>query len=188
MRSNPAGVAKSLASSPCVFVSHKHQDVELASTLGQILIRHGLDIWLDVDDPQVQALAAGGDDLALAEEIERGLIHCSHLLAVITPLTVESWWVPFEIGQARARGVALALLHANGLREEVPLPPGLTLTLHGATPQPAYFEMGQQLHDIRALRGWLSSVSGTPVGLSAEDTNALEAFMPRQRRSFIQVR
>jgi len=31
-----------------------------------------------------------------------GLTNCTHLLALISPKTKDSWWVPFEVGSARA--------------------------------------------------------------------------------------
>src|ERR1022692_4224779 len=92
----------------CVFVSHQYSDLAVAIEVGNQLKALEIDIWLDAEDIQTQQAAASGDQRKLAEAIERGLSNCTHLLAVISPKTRTSWWVPYEIGSVRGRSKPLA--------------------------------------------------------------------------------
>ena len=78
-----------------VFVSHKSDDIGDALDLAQCIQREGLSAWVDVLDPNVSAGSPTLDDY-----IERVLSRTFSLLALVTDVTHESWWVPFEIGLA----------------------------------------------------------------------------------------
>ena len=77
-------------------------------------------------------------------------IQCStHLLALITPKTRHSWWVPFEIGSCRA------------LRKE------LAFLLHREVPDlPSYIALGVRLIDRKSLFSWAEKLSATPGTVS----------------------
>lgn len=78
-----------------VFVSRKSQDSPLAAKVAAAIRGNGLNVWLDVADPNIGN--AGPD---LAEYIQGVLRHSKALMAVVTTNTQGSWWVPFEIGMA----------------------------------------------------------------------------------------
>ena len=78
-----------------VFVSHKSNDMMKAVQLAERISMNGLSAWVDVADPT--GVRDGPD---LADYIRRILASSRTLLAVITSVTKESWWVPFEIGIA----------------------------------------------------------------------------------------
>lgn len=78
-----------------VFVSHKKEDEPLAMEVHDCILNYGLKPWIDVLDPSIH-----GDGPTLDEHI-RGVIASSFsLLAVVSGVTQQSWWVPFEIGIA----------------------------------------------------------------------------------------
>ena len=78
-----------------VFVSHKSDDLGQALDLARVIQMEGLSSWVDVLDPNVT-----GDGPSLDDYIERVLSRTFSLLALVTDVTHESWWVPFEIGLA----------------------------------------------------------------------------------------
>lgn len=94
---------------PRVFVSHKQEDSERAALIAARLRMGGLDVYLDVIDVQ---LDKGGPDLA--DYIRMRLEECSQLLAVISPITRVSWWVPWEIGVATEKERFLASFVSGG--------------------------------------------------------------------------
>jgi hypothetical protein len=55
----------------------------------------GADCWLDEKD------LAGGD--IIADEIIRGIDAAKEIIVLVSPNSVKSQWVPFEIGAARAQ-------------------------------------------------------------------------------------
>jgi len=179
-------VTKSHKNSPCVFISHKNCDSIFAAAVGEVLNHQELNTWLDLDNDTVQALWEAGEAHELAKEIEHGIQSSTHLLALVTPNTMGSWWVPFEIGQARARGVSLAFLFGSENPREIPDKP--TITFHITEKVPEYFCFGDEINDIRNLRRWISEISGCERWLSKDDVNLLLPFVPEHIRPFLIVK
>ncbi|WID99681.1 toll/interleukin-1 receptor domain-containing protein (plasmid) [Bosea vestrisii] len=93
---------------PRVFVSHKKEDSQIASGIAAYLKAGGLNVYIDTIDTQ---LSGSGPDLA--DYIRAQLEKCTQLLAVISPETQASWWVPWEIGVATEKERFLASFVAN---------------------------------------------------------------------------
>lgn len=55
----------------------------------------GAESWLDEKD------LAGGD--VIVDDIIRGIDACQEVIVLVSPNSVKSQWVPFEIGGARAQ-------------------------------------------------------------------------------------
>jgi len=77
-----------------VFISHKQGDTALAKACSLWLMTSGVPFYLDVLDESI------GDAADITNHLLRKIEQCSHLIAVVTKHTQESWWVPFEIGAA----------------------------------------------------------------------------------------
>lgn len=87
-----------------VFISHQKADSARATLISQRLrSNHQIDSYLDVIDP---VISQSGE--ALAEYVRMQLGKCTQLLAVVSPVTRESWWVPWEIGVATEKQYPLA--------------------------------------------------------------------------------
>ncbi len=87
-----------------VFISHKQEDARKAKEIADRLQSvHNIASYLDVLDP---VIGKNGEELARYVRDKMGT--CTQLLAVITPLTKESWWVPWEIGVASEKELPLA--------------------------------------------------------------------------------
>jgi hypothetical protein len=116
-----------------VFVSYAHSDAELVRELGALLDGAGISHWLD----EQEAVAGTGVRATLAEAVAANCV----FLVVLSPQSVLSPWVQFELEMARAaadRGThVLVPLLAGGLKPPqlpaelraviaVDLAPGLT--------------------------------------------------------------
>jgi hypothetical protein len=87
-----------------VFISHQLRDAALAAQISDRLkLTHRIDSYLDITDPDANK---HGEELA--QHVRTQLAACTQLLAVVSPATVESWWVPWEIGIATERDYPLA--------------------------------------------------------------------------------
>ena len=86
-----------------VFISHQRADSFIASEIRNEFERLQIETYLDVVD---SAILQDGDDLA--KYILASLRKCTHLLAVVSSSTKNSWWVPWEIGAASEREYPLA--------------------------------------------------------------------------------
>lgn len=114
--------AKTNRPRPCprVFVSHKQEDARLAFAVARHIYGKGFDIWLDIVNlPNLPGPAGLNQAVLRAAMIEMGLINCTHLIAVMTPKTVTSRWVPYEYGRVRddppSRVTVASFLHPPGL-------------------------------------------------------------------------
>jgi hypothetical protein len=78
-----------------VFISHRTVDDVLARHVYDRLSRvHQIVCYLDDLDRQTQTTA-------ITSLIVSRIRECTNLLALMTPNTKGSWWVPFEVGVAR---------------------------------------------------------------------------------------
>jgi hypothetical protein len=79
-----------------VFISYSRVDSDIVDELVKALDHVRVPYFLDKKD------IAWGDELHM--RISGGLADSSHLLVVLSPASLKSQWVPFEIGQATALG------------------------------------------------------------------------------------
>lgn len=78
-----------------VFVSHSSLDAWIAKVMVEKIEALGAECWLDEKD------LAGGD--VIVEDIILGIDACNEAIVLISPNSVKSQWVPFEIGGVRAQ-------------------------------------------------------------------------------------
>jgi len=79
-----------------VFISHSSKDNSTAKRVYDLLVLAGIKCYIDELDPVLKTT----DDVT--KVILKRITECSHLLAVVSYSTAQSWWVPFEIGSGSA--------------------------------------------------------------------------------------
>jgi hypothetical protein len=137
---------------PCVFISHRQADAAPATRIAYLACQEGFDYWLDVLDPALSGVA-GAPSLpstadqaaATAAVIEMALLNSSHVVAVMTPNTRGSQWVPYEYGRVKAPDTT-SLQAAIWLDKSVP-----------ASSLPEYVHLGAILKSELEIRQWLKS-------------------------------
>lgn len=96
---------------PCIFLSHISVDKPSAVAVGKYIMKHGgIDIYVDIHDEQLQQAVSNNDAAGITGFIERGLSYSTHIVCLVSPDTVRSWWVPYELGFAKNAGNNLATL------------------------------------------------------------------------------
>lgn len=98
---------------PRIFISHRQRDYAEALRIAKIATEEGFQFWLDILDPTLawlttvgpQTLSSRKYQLFIAVIIEMALLHCSHVIAVMTPHTAGSAWVPYEYGRVKDSSV-----------------------------------------------------------------------------------
>ena len=75
-----------------VFISHSSKDKKFVRTLKDCLLENSIDTWLDEDQLDL------GD--SLVAKLETALDNSSHLVIILSPSSVESDWVNFELKKA----------------------------------------------------------------------------------------
>ena len=157
---------------PRLFVSHRKDDEAESRRVATIAQAEGFQVWLDVLDDELQrtAQASAGtpaDALEIALIIEMALLNCTHVIALITPRTPGTYWVPYEYGRVKDSSPH-SLRAACWIDQHV-------------TYEPEYLELGIKTRSDDDIRNWLRAelaqwhrqfpasiaTSGVPVGATS---------------------
>jgi hypothetical protein len=137
----------------CIFLSHISIDKSWATAIGEYITRYGdIDIYLDVNDPDLQSAVLTNDAALMTRFIERGLSRSTHIMCLVSVDTVRSWWVPYELGFAKNAGRHLS-----------------TLKLKGDVELPAYLEISEIIRGTKSLNQYLTAIRS---GLTKASANA----------------
>ena len=127
---------------PCIFLSHISVDkaavIEIAN---YITVRGDIDVYLDINDRELQDAADSGNAEGITEFIEKGLSNSTHIMCLVSANTVRSWWVPYDLGFGKKSGKPLA-----------------TLKLKDTVSLPAYLEISEIINGTKTLNLYLSSI------------------------------
>ncbi|WP_183192417.1 toll/interleukin-1 receptor domain-containing protein [Brevibacillus fluminis] len=108
----------------CVFLSHISIDKDAAIKIGEYIMSTGIDIYLDIYDRDLETAMQIGDPSAITSSIEKGIANSTHIMCIVSPRTVNSWWVPYEIGFGKKSNKKLSTL----LLRSTPIPQFLEVT------------------------------------------------------------
>src|SRR5215470_58139 len=78
---------------PRAFLSHSHEDKEIAQQLAEALRRAGVDVWLDKWEIKP------GDSI-VRKIFEEGLKDCTLFLILLSQASIQSPWVKHELDAA----------------------------------------------------------------------------------------
>lgn len=105
-----SGLSAASAPPRTIFISHRQYDQVEAIELANDITTHGkFDVWLDIFDPSLNALnglnlSPKSEAILTALIIEMGLVNSVGLLALVTPNSAGSAWIPYEYGRAKTGG------------------------------------------------------------------------------------
>lgn len=86
---------------PVIFLSHKSEDKNYVEKIGEYLMNAGVDIYLDKYDTNLQCATHEGDAKKVTECIQNGINNSDYILCITSKATINSWWVPYEIGYGK---------------------------------------------------------------------------------------
>ena len=104
----------------CIFISHRSSDKKEASAVSHYIRNCGIDVYIDLDDNGLQLATVKNDAQGIVNHIQDGLKKSTHLLALLSEDTKESWWVPYEIGYAKKAGKSIASLMLKKCIDDFP--------------------------------------------------------------------
>jgi len=159
------GQCKPSPKEPCVFISHQRADAHLGERIACLADHRGVDYWLDVHDPTLQAInraviSPSRLSLMIAGIVEVALLHATHVIAVHTSNSRQSKWIPYELARAKARQI-MSKQAAGSFQGGRPLP--VYPPIHGDYVQ--LVEMfGAEADVFRWLPGSGGRAPGDPCG------------------------
>ena len=161
---------------PVVFLSHRREDKPVVRALSRLVSAFGIHFWLDEGDADVQRATALGmaGAAALVHAIERGVRHSTHLIGLLSPRTMGSWWVPYEIGFARAQSKG-AIFVALELHDDL-------------ASVPEYARVAPVFTSVDEFVRWSASLTGADLHsdtavISGPATRDLASYLPSVPRT-----
>ena len=130
-------------SHPCVFISHKKEDADFARHLSDYVMERGINVYFDENDPILAKEHKSPDEVVNA--IKVGLEKSTHMIIVLSKNTLESNWVPWEVGFASAKDKEYRLLRLNDVYGDIP----------------EFYKVAKILNDYDDLDKYLASMKTT---------------------------
>lgn len=82
----------------CLFISYQKKDRDSAIKVAEYLQGAGIDVYIDIYDTELRIQHQNNNPKEVTKAICNGINNSSHMLVLISPKTMYSTWVPFEIG------------------------------------------------------------------------------------------
>ncbi|NHF59988.1 toll/interleukin-1 receptor domain-containing protein [Flavobacteriaceae bacterium TP-CH-4] len=128
----------------CVFISYQNKDKSDAKKVADYLIGAGIDVYFDEYDKDLKLSNQGKHPGNVTDSLCKGINNSSHMLVIVSPTTLISKWVPFEIGFGYDK-TDLAVLCLKGIPRG-----GL----------PGYIRTAKVIRDIYDLNVKISNIKG----------------------------
>ena len=156
----------SSASQPCVFISHKKEDADFARDLSEYIMEKGINVYFDENDPILVKEHKSPDEVVNA--IKKGLEKSTHMIIVLSKKTLESNWVPWEVGFASAKDKEYRLLRLKDVFGEIP----------------EFYKVAKLLNDYDDLDKYLASMKKTQTNnqVSSNDVIRMRQLLERLDR------
>ena len=153
-------------SHPCVFISHKKEDADFARNLSDYVMERGINVYFDENDPILAKEHKSPGEVVNA--IKKGLEKSTHMIIVLSKKTLESNWVPWEVGFASAKDKEYRLLRLNDVLGEVP----------------EFYKVAKILNDYEDLNNYLASMKKTQTNnqVSSNDVIRMRQLLERLDR------
>lgn len=106
---------------PCIFLSHRSLDKDMVDKIAKYIMDLEIDVYYDKNDEVLQAADARKNDEVTTKCIQNGVKESTHILCILSPNTVTSWWVPYEIGYGEnMKRKIFSIRRSNLEKEKIP--------------------------------------------------------------------
>mgnify|MGYP003576285523 CR=1 FL=1 len=126
----------------CVFISHQQKDKDAAKKIADYLLEAGIDVYFDAYDGDLRIHNQSNNAKAVTDSIRKGINNSSHMLVLVSPNTLYSTWIPFEIGYGYDK-TDLLVLCLKGIPK-------------GGLPE--YLRAGKIIRDIWDINSFISRI------------------------------
>lgn len=82
----------------CIFISYQNTDKMEAKKIADYFIKAGINVYFDEYDGDLKRTNQISNPTKVTDSLCKGINNSSHMLVVVSPTTIISKWVPFEIG------------------------------------------------------------------------------------------
>lgn len=82
----------------CVFLSHQKSDSAICRYIANYLMAADIDVYFDENDNDLRIYRQTNNPKGVVDSIRKGINKSSHMLVLVSPNTIHSKWVPWEVG------------------------------------------------------------------------------------------
>jgi hypothetical protein len=100
----------------CIFLSHQQKDKDVCRKIADYLMAADIDVYFDEDDEDLKLYRQSNRPQGVVDSIRKGINNSSHMLVVVSPNTIYSSWVPWEIGYGYDN-TQLGVLTLKGIKD-----------------------------------------------------------------------
>jgi hypothetical protein len=101
----------------CIFLSHQQKDKDVCRKIANYLIAADIDVYLDEDDEDLKIHRQANRPQGVVDSIKKGINNSSHMLVIVSPNSINSSWIPWEIGYGYDN-THLGVLTLKGIKDE----------------------------------------------------------------------
>lgn len=127
----------------CIFLSHQQKDKEVCRKIADYLMTADIDVYFDEDDDDLKLYRQTNRPQGVVDSIRKGINNSSHMLVVVSPNTIYSSWVPWEIGYG-FDNTQLSVLTLKGIKDES---------------LPDYLKTSQIIRGTKSLNEYLAKIT-----------------------------
>ena len=128
----------------CVFLSHQQKDKDICRKISDYLLAADIDVYFDEDDEDLKIFRQSYRPEGVVDSIRNGINSSSHMLVVVSPNTIYSSWVPWEVGFGYDK-THLSVLTLKGIKDES---------------LPDYLKTASIIRGTKSLNTFLSNITG----------------------------
>jgi len=101
----------------CVFLSYQQKDKDVCRKIADYLTKADIDVYFDEDDADLKYYRQTKRPQGVVDSIRKGINNSNHMLVVVSPNTIYSKWVPWEVGYGYDK-TDLGVLTLKGIKDE----------------------------------------------------------------------
>ena len=143
----------------CVFLSHQQKDKDVCRKISDYLLAADIDVYFDEDDEDLKVYRQSHRPEGVVDSIKTGIKNSSHMLVVVSPNTIYSSWVPWEVGYGYDQ-THLSVLTLKGLKDES---------------LPDYLKTTAIIRGTKSLNTYLSIITGRSQSIM-ESSNLIKSY------------
>ena len=142
----------------CIFLSHQKDDKEICKKISEYILAANMDVYFDENDTDLKVSHQQNNPDAVVNCIKEGINRSTHMLVIVSPSTVKSSWVPWEIGYGYDK-TQLGVLTLKGMSDDLP----------------HYLRTTRVIRGTKTLNSYLASIQGSPESLM-ENRNLIKSY------------
>lgn len=85
---------------PCVFISYQRADEIYAARVAEYITSKGINVFFDLKDRSLKFFNQTNRPKEVTNSIKKGIEDSDYMIVIVSPTTMNSVWVPFEVGYA----------------------------------------------------------------------------------------